>query len=60
MTQCFDFATSRASGPEPWGTLSSTSRFVLFVRVLDNCGYAPQNEWPDAFLQEAIPFLTAP
>jgi pimeloyl-ACP methyl ester carboxylesterase len=42
------------------GDTNPTSRFVLFVRVIDNCGHAPQNEWPDAFLQEVIPFLTAP
>jgi pimeloyl-ACP methyl ester carboxylesterase len=29
------------------------------LRVIDNCGHSPQNEWPDAFLQEVIPFLTA-
>jgi pimeloyl-ACP methyl ester carboxylesterase len=29
------------------------------LRVIDNCGHSPQNERPDAFLQEVIPFLTA-
>jgi pimeloyl-ACP methyl ester carboxylesterase len=29
------------------------------LKVIDNWGHSPQNERPDAFLQEVIPFLTA-
>jgi pimeloyl-ACP methyl ester carboxylesterase len=29
------------------------------LHVIDNCGHAPHNERPDAFLQAVVPFLTA-